>query len=66
MTDKIQVFLLSSSLLIFIHTVLAFAVNAYFIYAGCFLDYGCIIADGDAETILYDCELMERHGLETL
>jgi cobalt transport protein ATP-binding subunit len=29
------------------------------------LDAGAIVADGAAETILYDRQLMERHGLET-
>jgi len=29
------------------------------------LDRGQVIADGDAESILYDRELMEQHGLET-
>jgi cobalt/nickel transport system ATP-binding protein len=29
------------------------------------LDEGRIVADGASETILYDRDLMERHGLET-
>ncbi|MBZ0297081.1 MAG: energy-coupling factor ABC transporter ATP-binding protein [Anaerolineae bacterium] len=29
------------------------------------LDHGCVVADGPSQTILYDHELMERHGLET-